>query len=440
MENKKPETRSDDRLGAVADRLGRAARYVWGALSRNVWLKLLSLLLAILMWNYVISNDTSITRSKAVTGLTGYVTGLTGLNANRLSLLEDPADDLSNITVTVEVAQAYYSRVSADNVQVTLDLSSVRTEGTQEVPLRAASTYGRVTDISPETLTLTFEALDSRSVPINSVVSGDLQDDYWYSITRLNPSYLTVSGAGSVVRSISSATVNMDVTDHFSPFTQALPFALSDASGEEIGQEMLNLSSSSVSVSVDIYPCRELPISTDLANVVTGQPAEGYVVQSVSMQPEAVTVAADRELLEGLTELMISPVSVDGMSQSFTTRAEVSSLSGVKNLSANQVYVNVTITEASISGRIDNVSVLMSGKGEGLSVEYNSMSVIATGPRSIVEALQQDGVFMSLDLTGLGPGAYELEPAFDEERYPNVEFQPEHEKINVILTEVGTDE
>lgn len=440
MENKKPEEQNKGLFRAIGERLDRAARCVWGALSRNVWMKLLSLLLAILLWNYVISTDTSITRSKAVGGLTGYVTGLTGLNANRLSLLEDPTDDLQNITVTVEVPQTYYSRVSSDNVQVTLDLSSVRTEGTQEVPLRAATTFGRVTDISPETLTLTFEALDSRSVPINSVVSGDLRDDYWYSITRLNPSYLTVSGAGSVVRNIGSATVTVDVTDHFSPYTQALPFTLTDASGEEISQEMLSLSSSSVSVSVDIFPCKELPISTDLANVITGQPAEGYVVQSVTMQPDTITVAADRELLDGLTELMIEPVSVDGMSQSFTTRSEISMLSGVKNLSANQVYVNVVITEASVSGRIDNVSVLMAGKREGLSVEYNSMSVIATGPRSIVESLQQDGIFMSIDLTGLGPGSYELEPVFDQERYPSIEFKPEHERMTVILTEVGTDD
>lgn len=433
MDNNRPEKEKKP----LGRRALRAIGYGWRAVSHNVWLKLLSLLLAILMWNYVITIDTSITRAKTLTGLTGYVTGLTSLNANRLALLEDPSDLLTDIAVTVEAPQSYYSRVSPDNVQVTLDLSSVRTAGTQEVPLRAVSTFGRVTAIVPETTTLTFEALDSRSVPINSVVSGDLRDDYWYSITRLNPSYLTVSGAGSVVRNIGSATVYMDVTDHFSPYTQALPFTLTDTSGEEVGQEMLNLSSSSVSVSVDIYPCKELPVSTDLAKVITGQPAEGYVVQSVTMQPETVTVAADREVLDGLTELMIEQVSVDGASQSFTKRAAIASLDGVKNLSLGQVYVNVTITEASISGRIDKVSVLMSGKGEGLSVEYDSMPVYVTGPRSTVEQLQQDGVFMSLDLTGLGPGTHEIEPTFDQERYPNVTFKPEHDRVTVVLTETA---
>ena len=400
-------------------------------------LKLLSLLLAILLWNYVISTNTSITRTKTLHGLTGYVSGQTTLNNNGLALLEDPAEALSGISVTVEAPQADYSKVSADNIQVTLDLSSVRTAGTQEVPLRATTSYGRVTDIVPDSLTLTFEATDSRSVPINSVLTGDVQDDCWYSITRMNPSYLTVSGAASVVRNIGSATAYVDITGHDSPFTQAQPFVLLDASGggDQPGDaEPVHLLHS---VSVDIYPTKDLPVSTDLANVVTGQPAEGYVVQSVTMQPETITVAADADLLEGLTELMIQPVSVDGMSQSFTVRAAITPLSGVRNLSSEQVYVNVNISEASIGGRIDDVSVLVSGKGEGLSVEYNTMSVYVTGPRSVVEQLQKDGVFVSVDLTGLKAGTYEIEPVFDNERFPNVTFQPEHEKMSVTLTEVG---
>ena len=440
MENKTPENGATPKKNAFMDRLGRVARGIWGMLAKNVWLKLLSLLLAILLWNYVISTNTSITRKKTLTGITGYVTGQTALNANRLALLNDPSDQLSGISVTVDTPQTYYARVSSENVQVTLDLSSVRTAGTQEVPLRATTGYGRVTDIVPDSLTLTFEDTDSRSVPINSVLTGDVQDDCWYNIARMNPSYLTVSGAGSVVRSIASATVYMDVTGHDSPFTQAQPYALYDAAGEEIPQEMLNLSSSSVSISVDVYPAKDLPVSTDLANVITGQPAEGYVVQSVTVQPEIVTVAADSELLEGLTELMIEPVNVEGMSQSFTTRAAISQLSGLKNVSSEQVYVNVVISEASVSSWIDDVGVLFSGKGEGLSVEYNTMSVYVTGPRSDVEALQADGISVRLDLSGLEAGVYEIAPVFDTERYPNVVFQPERETMTVTLAAVDSNE
>ena len=446
-ENKRPEnTAAEGRQGKPQNRsllsgLSMFGKYLWRALAKNFWLKMLSLLLAILLWNYVITSNTSITRMKTLNGLTGYVSGQSTLGANGLALLEDPSDSLSNISVTVDAPQAYYRRISNDNVQVSLDLSSVRTAGVQEVPLRAVTSYGRVADIQPESLTLTFEAQDSRSVPINATLTGDIRDDLWYSIVRTNPSFLTVTGAASVVRSISSANVYVDVTDLESPFTQAHPYVLVDsATDAEFSQEMLTRSSSSVSVSVDVYPTKELRVSTDLSNVVTGQPASGYVVQSVSMQPDTVTVAADEELLEGLSELMIEPVNVDNMSQSFTTRAAISQLSGLRNLSSEQVYVNIVIGEASISAWIDNVGVQVTGKGEGLSVEYSKPEVYITGPRSDVEQIQADGLFVSLDLSGLGAGSYEIEPRFDVERYPDVKFQSESATMTVTLASVGTDD
>ena len=440
MNDNKTAPEVEKRKNGLAGRLLRFARWVWGALSHNIWLKIVSLLLAILLWNYVITTNTSITRSKTLTGLTGYVSGQSALSSNDLALLDDPAEALSSISVTVDAPQAYFSRISTDNVQVSLDLSSVRTAGTQEVPLRAATSYGRVTEIIPESLTLTFEAKDSRSVPVNSVVAGEVNDDYWYSVSRLNPSYLTISGAASVVRSIGSATVSIDVTGHSDSYTQALPYVLFDTTGEEISQEMLSRSSSSVSVSVDVYPTKELPVSTDIANVTKGQPAEGYVVQSVTVQPDTVTVAADEELLEGLTELMIEPVDVQDASQSFAVRAAISQLSGLKNLSSEQVYVNVTIAEASAGGWIEDVGVMFQGKAEGLSVEYNSMNVYVTGPRSEVEHLQQEGISVSVDLTGLGAGVYEMKPQFDQDRYPNIAFQPERETMTVTLADVEADE
>ena len=441
MNNRPNENETRPADAALQQRLVRIGKSIWGLLSHNFGLKILSLLLAILLWNYVISTNTSITRTKTLTGLTGYVSGQSTLGANGLALLKDPAEALSNISVTVDAPQAYYARISNDNVQVSLDLSSVRTAGTQEVPLRAVTGYGRVTDISPDSLTLTFEAQDSRSVPINATLTGDIQEDYWYSISRINPPNLSVSGAASVVRSISSAAVTVDVTGLDAPFTQAQPYALIETgTGEEISQRMLNRSSTSVSVSVDVYPTKELPVSTDLANVISGQPAEGYVVQSVTMQPDTVTVAADEELLEGLTELMIVPVDVDGMSQSFTTRAAISQLSGLRNLSSEQVYVNVVISEASISSWIDDVGVQVTGKGEGLSVEYSKLRVYVTGPRSEVEKMQAEGTYVSLDLSGLSAGVYEIEPKFDAERYPDMVFQPERETMTVTLAEVGTDD
>lgn len=412
----------------------KPVRWIVGSLSNNLGYKLLSLVLAILLWSYVISTNTSITRTKALYNLSGDLSGQTALADHKLALTVDPFAALTGISVVVEVPQADYARVSADNVQVTLDLSNVRNAGTQEVSLRATTSYGRVRSISPKSVTLAFEALDSRNVSVNPVITSPA-DGYWYNITRNNPLMLTVSGAASVVQSIASARVDVDASGMTVSGTTALPYALLDAQGNEISQALLNCSTSSVSVSVDVYPSREIRVTSDYASLVTGAPAAGYVLQSVTVQPETITVAAEQELLDGLTELMIEPVSIEGASQSFSAKSTVSQLTDFKNVSSAEVYVNVTIAEESISSYLENVKVMFIGKADNLVATYEPVGVLVTGPRSEVEALVESGIALHVDLTDCEAGYYLLDPTYDAALYPDVTLQCE--AVSVTLTDIS---
>lgn len=414
------------------------AKAFWQVLSRRFWMKLLSLLLAILLWNYVVSSDTSLTRTKTLTNVNGYISGQSTLSTYGLALLSDPAEQLENITVRMEVAQSVYSQVSEDNVQVVADLSSVRRSGTQEVPLKATSSYGRVTSILPETVSLTFEPLDSRLIPVNVELTGERDEDSWYNIGRTNPSAVTVSGAASVVRSISQARVYSDVTGASESYVRAEPYVLLDGEGNEIAQDRLTRSASSITVTTDVYPTRDIPISTEIEEVVRGRVAEGYTISEISIQPEFVTVAADQGLLDGISELLIEPVNVEGQSQSMSARARVSKLTDFKNMSTEQVYVNITIVEEDVSEWISNTAVTFVGKAEKLQLEWqkSDIQVYVTGPKSVVEALKTGGIPITVNLTGFEAGEYSCPLRFPTENYPEVTFEPEVAAIQVKLTEI----
>lgn len=419
----------------------RVFKMLWTILSHNLGLKVLSLIMAVLLWNYVVSSNTSITRTKTLSGLTGYISGQTSLSTYGLAMLENPTEKLNNISVQIEVPQAEYAYPSSDNVQVTLDLTSVRAAGTREVPLKASTSYGRVVRIIPDTVTLTFEPLDSRQIPINAQIGGTQQENYWYNVVRCNPSTLTVSGASSVVQSIARANVVVDVSNADSSYIAPVKYVLLDENGEEINQPMLNRSASSISVSVDVYPTREIPIATDPAKVLTGQLAPGYVVESVSVQPQTITIAAEEELLESIEELQIEPIPIDGASQSFSTRAAVSTLSGFKSISANEVYVTITIEEESVGAWIEDVNVTTINKDEGLTLERSdeTIRVYVTGPRSAVEALKEAGFVGTVDLSGLGAGAYSLPIAFPTDAYSSITFTPEKAELQFTLSKTATE-
>ena len=418
----------------LRENLRQLPKKFWAVLSRNIGLKVLSLAFAVLLWSYVVATNPSITRNKTVTGLTAYMSGQATLNAYRLALASDPGSALNGITVTLEVPQAEYAYVSPDNVQVTLDMASVRSAGTQSVPLRATTSYGKVLRILPDSLTLSFESLDSRSVPVNVTLAGT-DSKLWYTKNRINPQQLTISGAASVVQRISSASVTVDVTDRKENYTTAAPYVLYDSEGEEIPQAMLDCSASSITVGINIYPTRELAVSNNVEDVLTGQPAEGYEIESITMQPETVIVAADQELLDSLDVLLVEPIDVEGASQSFSRRVALSPLADIKYTSAEQVYVTVQIAEETSSTRLDNVELAFIGQDDTLALTWQreAFSVRATGPKSRIEALENQRVVATVDLSGLKAGSYGVPLVFPAEEYPDITFEPEPATVRVTL-------
>lgn len=414
------------------------SKRLWTIVSRRLWMKLLSFLLAILLWNYVVTSNTSLTRTKTISGLDGYITGQSTLATYGLALKNDPGADIDGVTVRLQVPQASYGKVSAENIQVTLDLSSIRSAGTQEVALRASTSMGRVVEVIPEKVSLNFEQLDSRSIPVNVQFSEEDREDTWFNVIRTNPASITVSGAGSVVRSIAQARVYPDVDNELGSFVRTEAYVLLDNEGREISDDMLTRSSSSVTVVAEAYPTKELPISTLVEDVVSGKAADGYKVSSITIQPETITVAADQELLDGISELKIEPVALDGIDQSFSATARIPLLSNFKYVSTEQVYVNIGIAEEDTGAWVENTTVNFIGKAENLMLDWsgNAVQVHVTGHRSDVEALLESGVEITVDLSGLGAGEYDCKLLFPVENYPNVLFTPETPTLHLTLTEM----
>ena len=72
--------------------------------------------------------------------------------------------------------QANYARVTADSVSVELDLSRVRQTGRQEVELVGTTAYGEVVQITPSTLEVDIEPMDTRVVPVNVELQNQDED------------------------------------------------------------------------------------------------------------------------------------------------------------------------------------------------------------------------------------------------------------------------
>ena len=85
---------------------------------------------------------------------------------------------------------------------------------------------------------------------------------------------------------------------------------------------------------------------------------------------------------------------------------------------------------------IENAAVSFIGKPEGLQLswEQNPIKVYISGPRSAIEAIEEKGIPISVDLTGLEAGVHECALIFPDDN-PKLSFEPETPTINVTLLE-----
>lgn len=385
-----------------------ALQKFWGVLAHNLGWKIVSIVCAMFLWSYIISVDSSITSIKTLANVEISTSGLTILQSRDLALLTD-VSALDPVHVRVEASQSYYSRVTNDTVRAELDLSQITKAGVQQVDLIGVTAYGKVVQVTPSSVEVTIESRGSRYVPVNVEFTGDVKSNLWYNITRTNPAQVLVSGPSSLLQSVASARVQIDVTGQTASYDRSAPLTLLDEQGNEIGSA-LTASPSFIMMSIDVYPKAQLSVNHNVDTATVGTLPEGYEITGVDVQPETVTVAGEQSLLDELDELSFVPISVDGRTSSFTAISTINALRDMRYISSEQVTVTVYIAESTLTDSFQSLPISVRGKAaeRTVTLSVDKADVRLSGPYSLVNKLEEGDVNVYVDVTGLEKGQYEL--------------------------------
>lgn len=382
----------------------RFFRWLLGVFTRRLPLKIVSLVLAFILWTYIVNTNSSLTRVRYISGLTVSSGSVATLNQYSLSLASDVSEQSQNgITVSVELPQSRYAALTAKNIRLTPDYSSIRSAGTYDVPIIATSTYGEVVRVNPSTVRVEIESTDSRNLSTEVELTGADNDAFWYNLdtSALNPAQITVSGPASLVQTVSHVVAEVDVSDRTANFRRSTKVDLYGPDGTPIESGLLNKSSSTCLVRVEIYPKKTLGVYADPDQIKL---KEGYEVLDISFQPSSITVAGESELLAGFEYLPLETGdSSEEIDKTFTTRLSVGGLDDFKYVSARNVYMTVTVAEKTVSRTIKSVPVELvpsddvKGKADTASLTP-VCDVTVTGPYGIVNALSAGDFICSAKL------------------------------------------
>lgn len=181
------------------------------------------------------------------------------------------------------------------------------------------------------------------------------------------------------------------------------------------GVEVAQIVPATVALNLERSASRVIPIVPD----VDGQPAPGFVLGPVRVEPATVEVIGPESSLEQVTSATTETVSVEGASSSVTDVVTVGvSAAALRLRQPQSAVVAIEIVPAPITRVLADVPVRLRNAGSGLRAraEPTSVTVGVRGNRDALSGLAADALVAYVDLAGLGPGQYNLAVRIDPPR------------------------
>jgi len=418
-----------------------------GKIVLNNWpTKLLALVLAIVLWAGLITQDPSLTRERVFRDVAVSVNGSDTLKRNGLIVTSDLDALLDGVSVTVDVPQMQYNNATASNFNIRVDLTRIKEAGEQEISILTtnSSTYGKVTEIEPATVTVMVEDYISEGfIPVNVLKVGEPPVGYYASEPTCDPARITVSGPRSLVERVDRAEVVLDqsmLPAREGAVEKAAEFVLLDARGEEIASDMLQVTSDSVlrtriNVAVQMYTERTISL-LEGAVLYTGKPMEGYEVTEVIVFPESITVAGKKSIIESIRTVNArTPLSITGKKETVSGTIEMRTLMNVAAMSATQAEVTVVIEPIREEKVFRAVPLTITNVPDGMTAAgpYTA-TVTVTGPQNWVADLKKADLSVTCDVAGLEPGVHELPLCCTIEGSEGESYTVDIEPMNVRVT------
>ena len=410
---------------AVLDRLK-------GFFTRNIGLKIVALIFAILLWAYVLVALNPV-RTKSISGVTITMEGYTDLLSRNLILVNS---DLGLANVEVSATITNHADLDASRVNARASLGTITSAGTYRLPLSVTvqSNLGTVARVDPRTVTLEVDNLIIKTVPVKLELTGTLPEGYEITGESM-ASTITIEGAARYVDPAVRAVATVDLTDRTENVEESVNVTFYDKDDNELTVVTRSRNTPSVTVRLSLSAYKRVNVqqavslSDDTYYSLSSEVTPSSVViygtsealaavdsiptQSLVLRPEEAVVSRELSLIlpDGITLKR-------GQSSTVTLSASVTEKQGERTLEVPITYVHLR-----------NDMVIADG-----APTY--VNVIAEGPLRQVEQLSPDFFTVQVDLANYGPGAWELIPSIqgpNSNKFPDVTAALQEQRVLLTL-------
>lgn len=294
--------------------------------------KMISVVLAIVLWAYVIG-EVNPTVKKTVSDIPVELTNTETLADRDLAL---QGDEEYFATVVVEGARSELNELRVADIHITADMYGYGL-GENHVSLDVTLPDGiSLEELKTPEITVTLERLEEKSLPVTVVFAGEpgenLEPSYSYTV----PAEVEVRGAESVIAKVAEVRVQLDVNDLSETWEiySEVPTAWSK-DGKMI--KNVTISAQSVEVEAVMFHTKQVPLELK----VTGTPDDKYGDADIAI-PKEVVVKGSAYTLERVTSISADSIDISDVKKNCTVKV-VPHLPGGVELAEESKNIGVKI-------------------------------------------------------------------------------------------------
>ena len=401
------------------------------ALTRNLGLKLASLVLAFVLWFLV----AQIYDPKDTVTFNNIQVRL--INTELLDeegKVYEVLDNSNLVRVTVTGPQSIVkSELRRSDIVAEADMSKLTDINTIAITYYCENVSNDSVEIkgNHDSVRLNVEDKTSKWIKLESNTIGEVASGYMIGNVTLDQTNIEVTGPKSAISQVDHAGVDINVTDSTSSLSANVDIKLYDADGNELTLESVKKNVNSAHMTVEVLATKEVPVEIEYMGV----PEDGYMATGeVESSVPTVRIAGTASALVG-----ISAITVPEERMNITGQSD--DLVDIINLK-DYLPSNVRLANKSFDGKItatvyiepidtkdltipaDNISI--TGVPDGMEAEVTSTAeeynITVSGLTRDVSILRDSSVTGVLDLNQwmedngleeLTPGNYTIPVTFN---------------------------
>jgi YbbR domain-containing protein len=259
---------------------------------------------------------------------------------------------------------------------------------------------------------VSLEPLITRTLPLQSSLTGQPSIGYEAGQLSVEPQQVVLAGPQSAVTRVSRVRVVVNMTGIREGLDQTVPIQALDANNIPVTNLTVQPDSAHVTLPVTRQGgFRDLAVKV----IVRGQVASGYRLDSISVTPPVVTVySSNPDLVNAMPGAVeTQPVDLSAAKDNVTLHVPLDLPGGVSAVGDQTVVIQAGISPIQSSLTISGQHVEIAGLGSDMNAQISpeSVDVIFSGPLPVLNSLTRQDVHVTVDVTGLAAGSYQLTPS-----------------------------